>query len=102
MNTRVTWSSIRRYIYRPYGQPLMKKDFLPPDFPSWKHLLGPLGPRSLASALAKVRHATLNQMEAHLGRFPPAPLLQQQAQGPNSRDRVFCLSRTFWCFLWQM
>jgi hypothetical protein len=80
----------------------MKKDSLTRDFPSWKHLLGPMGPRSLASALAKVRDATLNQMEAHLGRFLPAPLLQQQAQGPNSRDRIFCLSRTFWCFLWQM
>jgi hypothetical protein len=80
----------------------MKKDCFTRDFPSWKHLLGPMGPRSVASALGKVRQATLTQIEEHLGRFLPSSLLHQPAQGRNSRDRVFSLSRTFWCFLWQM
>jgi hypothetical protein len=80
----------------------MKQDSLTGDFPSWKHLLGPLGPRSVVCTLGKVRHATLTQIEAHLGPFLPSCLLYQQAQGLNSRDRIFSLSRTFWCFLWQM
>jgi hypothetical protein len=44
----------------------------------------------------------LAQLQQELRDFLPAPLLSSEDEGPNSRDRVFCLRLTFECFVWQM
>ena len=80
----------------------MKNQTSTRDFPQWLHRLVPMGPRSVSSLLAKVRPATLAQIETHLGPFLPTRLFPPSNSGPYSRERIFTLSRTFWCFLWQM
>jgi len=80
----------------------MKNQTQTRDFPQWLHRLAPMGPRSIRSILAKVPHATLAQIETHLGPFLPANFFPAPTRGPYSRQRIFTLSRTFWCFLWQM
>jgi hypothetical protein len=41
-------------------------------------------------------------VEQTLGPALPPELLQKPPAGPHSRRRVFCLSRTFWCWIWQI
>lgn len=53
-------------------------------------------------SIGSLRQATLAQIEE---RFAPAldsKLLQPLGFGNHSRQRVFCLSRTFWCWIWQV
>ena len=61
-----------------------------------------MGPRSLPKTLRHIRQATLAQIEDRLGRFIPSQLFNPNSAGHHSRERIFTLSRTFWCFLWQM
>jgi putative transposase len=61
-----------------------------------------MGARSLSKTLSHVRQATLPQIEARLGAFLPQDLFKPRSGGDYSRERIFTLSRTFWCFLWQM
>jgi Transposase DDE domain len=61
-----------------------------------------MGPRSLPRTLRHIRQATLAQIEDRLGRFVPSQLFNPNSAGHHSRERIFTLSRTFWCFLWQM
>jgi len=61
-----------------------------------------MGPRSLSKSLRHVRQATLAQIEDRLGPFLPSQLFFSNSAGDHSRERIFTLSRTFWCFLWQM
>lgn len=58
---------------------------------------------------SRVRHAagslqalTLSRLEERFRPWLPADLLQLPNAGANSRERVFGLSRTFFCWLWQM
>jgi Transposase DDE domain len=58
---------------------------------------------------SRVRHATrslqaltLSRLEERFRPLLPADLLQLPSAGANSRERVFGLSRTFFCWLWQM
>jgi hypothetical protein len=58
---------------------------------------------------SRVRHAarslqalTLSRLEERFRPLLPADLLQLPSAGTNSRQRVFGLSRTFFCWLWQM
>jgi hypothetical protein len=71
-------------------------------FPAWSQRLFPMGPRSLSKNLRHIRQATLAQIEDRLGRFLPSQLFISNSAGDHSRERIFTLSRTFWCFLWQM
>lgn len=52
--------------------------------------------------MERLRHATLSQLENILGSFLPIALLSQAEDGPNSRERIFTLRRTFWGFLFQV
>ena len=45
---------------------------------------------------------TLSRLEERFRPWLPADLLQLPSTGANSRERVFGLSRTFFCWLWQM
>jgi hypothetical protein len=71
------------------------------DFPVWAHCLGPMKTR-LTTAGRRLRQATLAQLETRLGACLPAGLLAKPAAGPHSRQRIYGLPRTFWCWLWQM
>jgi len=61
-----------------------------------------MGARSLSKSLYRIRQATLSQIEDRLGVFVPSHLFHPNSAGVHSRERIFTLSRTFWCFLWQM
>ena len=67
-------------------------------FPAFRSRLAALGRRTAKS----VRQITLGQLQEHLGKLLPAPLLSATDEGTNSRDRVFSLRLTFECFVWQM
>ena len=69
-------------------------------FPAWRHRLGPKGRSS--SSLRAIRPATLAQVEAQLAPALPPGLLQAPRQGEHSRNRIFPLFRTFWCWFWQV
>jgi hypothetical protein len=54
------------------------------------------------SATQQIRQASLAQLEHFLqGIFPPHCLAQEDG-GQNSRDRIYTLSLTLQCFLWQL
>lgn len=72
-----------------------------PFFPSWRCCLAPLGSR-LKRTADPFRRATLAHLEATLRPALPADLLTRPAGGEHSRRRVFCLDRTFWCWIWQI
>lgn len=58
--------------------------------------------RSVKEALKPLRQATLSQIEARLGPILPAGCLDNHASKDHSRHRLLPLSRTFWCWLWQI
>jgi hypothetical protein len=68
-----------------------------PFFPHWRARLAAFGRRAHALRQKPVLH--LEKLFAHL--LPPG-LLAQTEEGPNSRDRLYSLRRTFWAFLWQV
>lgn len=70
-------------------------------FPAFRHLLGPRGPRR-APLVSGLRQATLSQIEARLQPALPADLLRKPAAGDHSREKIFPLVRTFWCWVWQV
>ncbi len=72
-----------------------------PFFPSWRSLLAPRKSR-LRNAAQSLRPATLCQIEQHLAPALPKDLLQKPPAGNHSRQRVFYLARTFWCWIWQI
>src|SRR5207237_8361131 len=88
----ISHESIRRYIYRPMTR----------DFPQWLPVLAPMGSRSVKEALQPLRQATLSQIETRLGPMLPAECLDNHASKDHSRHRLLPLSRTFWCWLWQI
>ncbi len=69
-----------------------------PYFPALRSRLAALGRRTALS----IRQTTLAQLQQQLRDFLPPPLLCSEDEGPNSRDRAFCLRLTFECFIWQM
>lgn len=60
-----------------------------------------MGPR-LQHALQSVQALTLSRLEERLRPYLPGHLLQAPGAGTNSRQRIFPLPRTFFCWLWQM
>lgn len=68
-----------------------------PDFPAWRARLAPMGRR-----LTHLRQQSLCHLEMLFGSFLPPALLAQADDGPNSRERVFTVRRTFFGFLYQV
>jgi hypothetical protein len=94
MNKRITKpSSIERYIYR-----LMPMDDI---FPALRACLAPMGRRS-APMTRSIRQLTLDQIEQRFGPAVDPALLQQKSSKDYSRDRIFPMARTFWCWIWQI
>src|SRR5437879_3402583 len=69
-------------------------------FPAWRHQLGPM--RTAKTLTRKLRCATLAQIEARLAPALPKELLDKPKSHHHSRDRIFPLYRTFWCWIWQV
>lgn len=72
-----------------------------PFFPSLRPVLAPLGARRKPAENVLAR-ATLSQIELTLAPALPQDLLHKPSCGDHSRRRVFSLSRTFWCWIWQI
>ena len=68
-----------------------------PFFPVWRSRLAPLGQR-----VQHLRQQSLLHLDLLLSSFLPPGLLAQADEGPNSRDRVYNLRRTFFGFLYQV
>ncbi len=68
-----------------------------PFFPAFRPRLAPLGRQ-----VHNLRQQSLCHLEVLLNRFLPSGLLSQADEGPNSRERVFSLRRTFYGFLYQV
>jgi hypothetical protein len=68
-----------------------------PLFPAWRGRLANLGRR-----LQPIRPQSLPQLDLLLGPLLPAGLLSQADEGPNSRERVYTVRRTFFGFLFQV
>jgi len=76
----------------------MLKPMTTPFFPAWRPRLAPAGTRVVAT-VKTVSACTLARLEDRFGAFLPATLFTPPA---NSRERVYTVQRTFWCFLWQI
>ena len=70
-----------------------------PFLPAFRPRLAPMGPRRAARQL---RQATLSQLQERLGELLPPALLQPQATGAHSRQRLWTLRLTLECSLWQV
>jgi Transposase DDE domain len=68
-----------------------------PDFPAWRARLAPMRRR-----VRRLRQQSLLHLDQLFHRFLPASLLAQADEGPNSRERVFTVRRTFFGFLYQV
>ena len=69
-----------------------------PFFPAWRARFG-AQVRRRAQAL---RHLDFPPLLEELRELLPPWLLAAEAEGPNSRRRIFSLRLTFECFVWQM
>jgi Transposase DDE domain len=68
-----------------------------PFFSAWRARLAPMGRRVL-----RLRQQSLPQLELLFSSFLPPGLLSQTEEGPNSRERIYSVRRTFWGFLSQV
>jgi hypothetical protein len=68
-----------------------------PLFPAWRPRLAALGRR-----VQHLRQQSLCHLERLLAPLLPPGLLAQADEGPNSRDRVYSVRRTFFGFLYQV
>src|SRR5712671_7467572 len=89
----VAAASIRRYIYR-----LMPAST--PFFPPWRAVLAGFH-RGRDTVRRHLAHATLSHIEQRFAPALPAALLPQTASHDHSRERIFTLTRTVWCWIWQ-
>ena len=67
-----------------------------PFLPGLRHSLAALG-RSLRS----VRSKPIPELQHFFSSLFPDTLFHRESSGPNSRERIFTLQRTFWLFLFQ-
>lgn len=56
----------------------------------------------LGDAVKTVQQLTLNCLEERLAPYLPPDLLALPSAKENSRERIFSLPRTFFCWIWQM
>ncbi len=68
-----------------------------PFFPAFRCRLAPLGRR-----VQHLAQQSLCHLELLLNPFLPPGLLAQADEGPNSRERIFSVRRTFFGFLYQV
>jgi hypothetical protein len=68
-----------------------------PFFPAWCARLAPMGRR-----VEQLRQQSLGHLELLLAPLLPPGLLSQADEGPNSRERIFSVRRTFFGFLYQV
>jgi len=68
-----------------------------PFFPQFRARLAALGQR-----VETVRQQSLPQLDLLFGPLLPAWLLSQTEEGPNSREQIYTLRRTFFGFLYQV
>jgi hypothetical protein len=68
-----------------------------PLFPAWRARLANLGRR-----VQHLRQQSLLQLDLLLGPLLPVGLLSQADEGPNSRERVYTVRRTFFGFFFQV
>ena len=68
-----------------------------PFFPAWRPRLAALGRR-----VQHLRQQSLLQLDELIGPWLPPGLLSQADEGPNSRERVYTVRRTFFGFLFQV
>jgi len=72
-----------------------------PFFPSLRSRLAPLGRHSLPF-LHRIHQRTLSQIEQRFSPALPDSLFPKNRSGDHSRERVFTLTRTLWCWIWQV
>jgi hypothetical protein len=72
-----------------------------PFFPALRPCLAPMGSRTQA-AVRSLAQSTLLQIQERLGPALDPKLLQKPAEKEHSRQRIFSLTRTFWCWIWQV
>ena len=72
-----------------------------PFLPAFRARLAPMGPRTQHAARS-LAQATLLQIEERLHPALGPDLLKKPDHGDHSRERVFSLVRTFWCWIWQI
>ena len=58
--------------------------------------------RAIKPQIQRLRQATLAQIETRLAGALPAQLLSKRHSQQYSRERIFPLFRTFWCWVWQI
>lgn len=71
-----------------------------PFLPSLRHQVAPMGSR-IRAATRSLSPSTLLQIEERLGPALKDGLLKKPATKAHSRERIFSLARTFWCWIWQ-
>ena len=72
-----------------------------PDFPGLRSYLAPMGSR-VRKAARTLEKATLSGIEDHLSPALGTALLDKPSGKHHSRRRIFTLTRTFWCWIWQI
>ena len=70
---------------------------LTPFFPAWRPRLAPLGQR-----VQRLRRHSLLHLDVLFGGLLPSWLLAQADEGPNSREQIYSVRRTFFGFLYQV
>lgn len=73
-----------------------------PFLPGLRSVLAPMGPRSRPAAARSLRQATLPQIEARLAAGLNGRLFLEKEGPAFSRERIYGLRRTFWCWIWQI
>jgi hypothetical protein len=68
-----------------------------PYFPNWRPRLAAMGAR-----VQQLTQQSLLHLDQLFGPFLPPGLLSQADEGPNSRERIYNLRRTFFGFLYQV
>ena len=66
-------------------------------FPAWRAQLGPMKRR-----VAHLRQQSLTHLDLLFGPLLPIGLLSQTEEGPNSREQIYSVRRTFFGFLYQV
>ena len=68
-----------------------------PFFPAWRPRLAPMGQR-----VRQLRQQSLMHLDLLFGSLLPVWLLSQSDEGPNSREQIYSVRRTFFGFLYQV
>jgi len=68
-----------------------------PFFPAWRAQLGPMRRR-----VQHLRQQSLLHLDLLFGPLLPTWLLSQSDEGPNSREQIYSVRRTFFGFLYQV